>query len=97
MKKKSLGTLILLWLGWFLLLYGLQAMATARFAVERPDTAVFWSQYLTGSDSEERSVYLQDPFLNDQVAWDSEYYIGISVAGYDDPLAGSETVILIIP
>jgi len=26
-----------------------------------------------------------EPFMNDQVAWDSEYYLAIAVGGYDDP------------
>lgn len=91
MNKRSILVMTGIWLGWFLVLYGLQRLATARFEIRRPDTAVIWSQTLTRSNSERRSVYLQDPFLNEQVAWDSEYYLGIAVGGYDDPLAGRET------
>jgi hypothetical protein len=91
MNKRSILIMTGIWIGWFLILYGFQRLATARFDIQRPDTAVIWSQNLTRSNSEHRSVYLQEPFLNDQVAWDSEYYIGIAVGGYDDPLAGRET------
>jgi hypothetical protein len=91
MNRRSILILTGIWLGWFLILYGFQRLATARLEVQRPDTAVIWSQYLTREDSERRSVYLQEPFLNDQVAWDSEYYLGIAVGGYDDPRAGRET------
>jgi hypothetical protein len=91
MNRKSLGTLILIWLGWFLALYFFQWMVLTRYEPQRPDTAVSWSQYLTDADSETRSVYLMEPFLNNQTAWDSEYYLGIAVGGYDDPQGGRET------
>jgi hypothetical protein len=91
MSKKTLGTLVLIWLGWFLVLYAFQSVVIARYDVARPDTAVSWSQYETEASSANRSVYLQDPFLNNQAAWDSEYYLGIAVGGYDDPRGGRET------
>jgi hypothetical protein len=28
---------------------------------------------------------MMEPFMNNQVSWDSENYIGISIGGYDDP------------
>jgi hypothetical protein len=91
MNKKTLGTLVLIWLGWFTVLYAFQSVVFARYDVARPDTAVSWSAFLTEASSASRSVYLQDPFLNNQVAWDSEYYLGIAVGGYDDPRGGRET------
>jgi hypothetical protein len=91
MNRKSLGTLVLIWMGWFLVLYAFQWLVEERFEPQRPDTAVSWSRYLTGEDSESRSVYLMDPLLNAQTAWDSEYYIGIAAGGYDDPQGGRET------
>jgi hypothetical protein len=91
MNKKTLGTLVLIWLGWFVVLYAFQSIVTARLDVQRPDTVVSWSAYLTKATSASRSRYLQDPFLNNQVAWDSEYYLGIAVGGYDDPRGGRET------
>ena len=84
MNKKTLGTLVLIWLGWFTVLYIFQSVVFARYDVARPDTAVSWSQYETEASSASRSVYLQDPFLNNQVAWDSEYYLGTAIGGYDD-------------
>lgn len=91
MNKKTLGMLVLIWLGWFSALYVFQSVVFARFDVARPDTAVSWSEYETEASSTSRSPYLQDPFLNNQVAWDSEYYLGIAVGGYDDPRGGRET------
>ncbi len=91
MNKKTITTIVIIWLGWFILLYGFQWLVTMRFAVVRPDRAVLWSAPLTIASAKNRSVYLMDPFMNNQVAWDSEYYIGIAVGGYDDPKGGSET------
>jgi hypothetical protein len=84
----TLRTLIPLWLGWFVLLYGFQALTQARFEFVRPDLAVPWSSTETLADSNKGKIYLLEPFMNAQVAWDSEYYLGIAVGGYDDPAAG---------
>ncbi len=91
MNKKTITTIVVIWLGWFIFLYGFQWLVTMRFAVVRPDRAVAWSAPITTASAKNRSVYLMDPFMNNQVAWDSEYYVGIAVGGYDDPRAGSET------
>jgi hypothetical protein len=89
MPKNTLRTLILIWLGWFLVLYGFQWLVTARLGVLRPDFAVPWSSQETTALSNRGKIYLLDPFMNRQVAWDSEYYVGIAVAGYADPRAGT--------
>jgi hypothetical protein len=89
--KTTLRTLIPLWLGWFLLIYGFQALIHARIVLYPPDQAVPWSAAETRPDSNAGKVYLLETFMNNQVAWDSEYYIGIAVGGYDDPAAGKVT------
>ena len=81
--------LILLWLAWFALLYGFQWLVTTRLQVKQPDKAVSWSANETMPSSNDGKIYLLDPFMNRQVAWDSEYYVGVAVGGYDDPEAGS--------
>ena len=81
--------LILLWLAWFTLLYGFQWLVTTRLQLKQPDEAVVWSSGETMPDSNDGKIYLLDPFMNRQVAWDSEYYVGIAAGGYDDPEAGS--------
>ncbi len=81
--------LILLWLAWFSLLYGFQWLVTTRLQVKQPDEAVSWSANETLPSSNDGKIYLLEPFMNRQVAWDSEYYVGIAVGGYDDPEAGS--------
>ncbi len=86
--KSQLRTLVLIWLGWFIVLYGFQSLVSMRLEIGRPDYAVIWSSTETGRFSNRGKIYLLEPFLNKQVAWDSEYYVGIAVGGYDDPEAG---------
>lgn len=89
MPKTTRRTLIHIWIGWFIVLYGFQWLVTTRLAILRPDHAVPWSSSETTALSNRGKIYLLDPFMNRQVAWDSEYYVGIAVAGYDDPRAGT--------
>ena len=89
MPKTTQRTLVVVWLGWFLVLYGFQWLVTARLGLIRPDLAVSWSRTETMATSNRGKIYLLDPFMNRQVAWDSEYYVGIAVGGYDDPEAGA--------
>ncbi len=92
MPKTTLRTLIFIWLGWFVVLYGFQWVVTSRLTVARPDQAVAWSAAETTAISNRGKIYLLDPFMNRQVAWDSEYYLGIAVGGYADPEAGTAVV-----
>ncbi|MBW4465784.1 MAG: hypothetical protein KME07_10155 [Pegethrix bostrychoides GSE-TBD4-15B] len=73
-----------LWLVWLLVLWGYQAAVTARYQVQRPDSALFWTAASTGNA--QRPI-LSDPFMNAQVAWDSEFYLSLALYGYDDPEA----------
>ncbi|HVN16824.1 MAG TPA: hypothetical protein VMT73_13860 [Anaerolineales bacterium] len=85
MNKVSLRNIILIWLAWVFIVIGFQALATARFQVQWPDRAQQWTEDFTGPNYQKGHVYLTDPFMNDQVAWDSEYYLGIATGGYNDP------------
>jgi hypothetical protein len=82
---KSARAVILLWLAWVVILLGFQAWATARLDLKYPDRARDWTARWTGPGYQNGHVYLLEPFLNNQVAWDSEYYLAIAVGGYDDP------------
>ncbi len=84
MKKIFFRTILPLWLAWVLIVIGFQALATARFLPQWPDRAQDWTERSTGSYYQKGHVYLLDPFMNDQVAWDSEYYLGIATGGYND-------------
>ena len=88
-QRRSMITIILLWLGWFIVLYGFQYLVNERLNIKRPDYAVSWTEQETIANANRGKDYLQEPFLNRQVAWDSEYYVGIAVGGYDDPQAGT--------
>jgi hypothetical protein len=88
LKKSTIATLVMIWLGWWLILYGFQWLVTSRLEIGRPDYAVPWTQTETQKNSNKGKIYLLEPFMNRQVAWDSEYYLGIAVGGYNDPAAG---------
>src|SRR5690606_33888942 len=76
-----LRTLVLIWLAWFVLLIGFQAVVNWRYQPARPDYSVSWSHWETEADSQDGKIYLIEPFMNQQVSWDSEYYLSIAVGG----------------
>jgi hypothetical protein len=78
--------IVLLWLAWVLIVIGFQALATARFQPQWPDHAQQWTQDFTKPETYQKDhPYLLEPFMNNQVAWDSEYYLGTAIGGYEDP------------
>jgi hypothetical protein len=83
----STRKIVLLWAAWAILVIAFQALATARLVPRFPDHALGWTTKWTGEGYQEGHVYLLEPFMNNQVAWDSEYYLSIAVGGYDDPRA----------
>ncbi len=88
MKNPAIRNIIILWLAWALIVVGFQALATARFQPKFPDRAQEWVANETaknGGNYQKGRIYLLEPFMNNQVAWDSEYYLGIAIGGYDDP------------
>lgn len=74
-----------IWLSWVIIVIAFQALATARLVPVYPDRAQEWTTRFTGVGYQRDHVYLLEPFMNQQVAWDSEYYLSIAVSGYDDP------------
>lgn len=87
MNKISLRNIVLIWLAWTLLVIAFQAFATARVQPQWPDRAQNWTATFTSPEQkyQQGHPYLLDPFMNNQVAWDSEYYLGIAIGGYEDP------------
>ena len=83
--KTSLKNLVLIWFFWALIVLTFQGIVNARFQPNRPDYATEWTQYETAKNSQKDKDFLTEPFMNFQVAWDSEFYVGIAVGGYDDP------------
>ena len=82
---KPTRVIVLTWLAWAIIVIGFQALATARIAPKYPDNAQIWTTDFTGEGYQDGHVYLLEPFMNHQVAWDSEYYLAIAIGGYDDP------------
>lgn len=85
MTKNAFRKIVLLWLAWVFIVIGFQALATSRFKPVFPDTAQEWTEKETGPKYQQGRIYLLYPFMNNQVAWDSEYYLSISLHGYNDP------------
>lgn len=82
---KPTRIIVFLWLAWIFIILGFQAWATARIDPKYPDYAQDWTSRETHEGYQEGRVYLLEPFMNNQVAWDSEYYLAIAIGGYDDP------------
>ena len=78
-------TLFGIWLGWALVMLGYQALVPSRLTLARPDYALDWTVKETQPHSQDGKIYLNEPFLNSHVSWDSEYYLAIAVGGYNDP------------
>jgi len=89
MTKKTAYNITLFWLAWVVIILSFQWIVTTRLEIQHPDLAVSWTKSQTRPSSNEGKIYLLEPFMNRQVAWDSEYYVGIAVGGYDDPEAGT--------
>jgi hypothetical protein len=87
MTKTAAYNIVLFWLAWVTIILSFQWIVTTRLEIKHPDLADFWTKSQTRPSSNEGKIYLLEPFMNRQVAWDSEYYIGIAVGGYDDPEA----------
>lgn len=87
-KLKPWQQVTLLWLAWALILNGCQAFLARRLAFVRPDPVLDWTAQFTSQDFLD-SLPAQGGFWklysNPHVAWDSNYYLSIAAAGYDDP------------
>jgi hypothetical protein len=84
-EKRSVRTIVLLWLAWAVILIGFQQVVTARFDLKRPDYTLSWTSSETTAFANNDQPYLMEPYLNTQVAWDSEFYLSIASRGYEDP------------
>ena len=82
---KSTRIIVLIWLAWAIIVISFQAWVSARIVPQWPDRSLSWTTESTEEGYQEGQKYLIEPFLNNQVAWDSEYYLAIAVGGYDDP------------
>jgi hypothetical protein len=78
-------TIFGIWLGWALIMIGYQVLVPARLDIARPDYALEWTKTETLKGSQDGKLYLNEPFFNAHVSWDSEFYLAIAVGGYEDP------------
>jgi hypothetical protein len=81
----DLVRIVLLWAAWLVILCAFQIVVQARVSPARPDAVLAWTQYETGTNVLPCRPRIDDPNMNEHVAFDSEYYISIAAAGYDDP------------
>ena len=84
MNRLAFQKIVVLWLAWAVIVVGFQALATSRLQPHWPDNAQQWVHDFTDSDYQKGHPYLLEPFMNNQVAWDSEYYLGTAIGGYED-------------
>lgn len=85
MTLRTIRGITLIWLAWSVILIGYMHFAHTRHAPARPDNSLVWTANETNRRSLLDKPYLLEPFLNTQVAWDSEFYLSIATVGYDDP------------
>src|SRR5687767_12485713 len=78
-------TIFGIWLGWAVLIVGYHILLPARLTVLPPDRALDWTREETMPGSQDEKLYLNEPFLNRHVSWDSEFYLAIAIGGYEDP------------
>jgi Gpi18-like mannosyltransferase len=85
MFSQSFRKLVILWLAWIFILLAFQDWTAMRFQVKHPDYALEWTPIDTALTYKRDKPYLNEPFMNQQVAFDSEYYLSIATIGYADP------------
>jgi hypothetical protein len=73
----SIRNIVLIWLGWAIIMIAFQHWVEMRVELRRPERFL--------DPVQERSPYLDGPFMNSHVSWDSEFYLSIATVGYDDP------------
>ncbi len=84
-SRKFYWTVFWVWIGWAAAILLYQVMISARLEIAAPDYALNWTPSETEPNSQQGKPYLNEPFMNSQVSWDSEYYLAIAVYGYEDP------------
>jgi hypothetical protein len=81
----SIGLIVISWAAWIAILFLFQELVANRIDLVRSDKSIGWVIEETAAGRNTGQPYLNSPFLNSHVAWDSEYYLSIATAGYDDP------------
>jgi len=87
-RNPTRRAILFIWLGWAFIMIGYQIYVPARLSLATPDYALGWTVNETKPGSQDGKIYLNEPFLNQHVTWDSEYYLAIAIGGYEDPDIG---------
>ncbi len=85
LKTPTKRSIFFIWLGWAVVMLGYQVLVPARLELARPDYALNWTVSETRPNSQAGKIFLNEPFLNRHVSWDSEYYLAIATYGYEAP------------
>ena len=90
----DVARIVAVWAAWLVILCAFQAIVAMRIEPKRPDAVLAWTPSFTQSSTSSSAgsgchPRLSDPTMNEHVSFDSEYYISIAVAGYDDPQASA--------
>jgi hypothetical protein len=83
----ELVRIVAVWAVWLAVICSFQIIVQARLAPQRPDNTLSWTHYETGQLMLNCRPPIDDPNMNEHVSFDSEYYISIATAGYNDPNA----------
>lgn len=83
--RRPVLLIVAIWAGWAIAMLAFQETVLARVAPERPDQVLSWTAGETGVRRAGGRPYLGEDVLASHIAFDSEYYLSIAVAGYDDP------------
>lgn len=83
-KNPNHKTIFGMWLAWAAIILAYHNFLPARLTVQPPDAALDWTANETRKGSQSGKIYLNEPFLNRHVSWDSEYYLSIAIGGYED-------------
>ena len=84
-RNPAYRTVFGIWLAWIVILMAYQVFVPARIQLAPPDRAQEWTVTETMPGSQDDKIYLNEPFLNEHVSWDSEFYLAIAAGGYDNP------------
>jgi hypothetical protein len=74
---KSIQQIALIWFVWSILIIVYMQFSATYINSTRTDGQQEANYYPT-------QPYLNEPFLNSQVSWDSEFYLSVATVGYDD-------------
>ncbi|MFZ5376367.1 MAG: hypothetical protein ACOZAN_01710 [Patescibacteria group bacterium] len=80
LDKKTFFNLIILWFCWIVLIFVFQKFVSIKLEISGIDDTFNWTREY--SINPNPGFFLQNTFLDNQIAWDSEFYLAIAKEGY---------------